>query len=161
MKAKLLTTLAAAAVVGLASGSTAGAAVTVGQLSPLHPADTHCNGGPFDAVQPTVTAGNSYVVPPTGGVSSWVATSWSNNASTDMGQSLLMKFWRPLGGSMYMAVGHDGPRSPTPGPLNTFSALRIPVNAGDVLGITPRRDLRWGQSNGCALRSPGDHHFIT
>lgn len=158
MKAKLITTFAAAALIGLGSATPAQAAVTFGQLSPVHPADTLCNGGPFDAVQPTVTDGNSYVVPSTGGVSSWVATSWSHNASADTGQSLTMKFWRPLGGSMYMAVGHDGPRSPTPGELNTFPGLRIPVKAGDVLGITP---TGLGGNNGCAFSAPADHFDYT
>jgi hypothetical protein len=153
MRSKLLTAVAASALIGLGAASTAGASVTLGQLSPLSPAETQCNGGPFDAVQPTVTSGNTYVVPSTGGVTSWTVTSWSHNASTDLGQSLTMKFWRPLGGSSYQAVGHDGPRSPTPSIVNTFSGLNIPVKAGDVLGISPSG---LGLNNGCGFVVTGD-----
>jgi hypothetical protein len=99
------------------------------------------------------SGGNSYVVPSTGGVTSWTVTSWSHKASADSGQSLTMKFWRPLGGSMYMAVGHDGPRSPTPGTLNTYGGLSIPVKAGDVLGISPDGG---GGNNGCSILVVGD-----
>lgn len=155
MRVALLTALATAALIALGTASTAGAAVTLGQLSPLTPADTTCNGGPFDTVQPTVTDGNSYVVPSTGGVTSWTATSWSHNASADSVQLLTMKFWRPLGGTTYMAVGHDGPRSQTPSTVNTFSGFSIPVKAGDVLGISPSGPTA-GNNNGCGFSVAGD-----
>jgi hypothetical protein len=105
-----------------------------------------------------VTAGNSYVVPSTGGVTSWTVTSWSNSASTGTGQSLTMKLWRPIDATHFTAVGHDGPRSITPSVLNTFSGLSIPVKAGDVLGISPNG---LGGNNGCAITAPGDHFIFS
>ena len=157
---KLVRRLSLASVVAalsLAASASPAGAVTIGQLSPLSPADTTCNGGPFDTVQPTVTGGNSYVVPSTGGVTSWKVTSWSHNASVDAGQSLTMKFWRPLGGVAYLAVGHDGPRSMTPSQVNTFSGLSIPVKSGDVLGISPNG---LGGNNGCGFDVVGDQWSV-
>ena len=151
MRAKLLTAVAASGLIVLGAASTAGASVTVGQLSPLSPADTTCNGGPFDTVQPTVTDGNSYVVPST--IAAGTVTSWSHNASTDSGQSLTMKFWRLVGGTTHVVVGHDGPRSITASTVNTFSGLSIPVRAGDVLGISPNG---LGLNNGCGFDVTGD-----
>jgi hypothetical protein len=156
MRAKLLTAVAASALIALGATSTAGASVTLGQLAPASPTPATCNGGPFDTVQPTVSSGNSYVVPSTGGVTSWTVTSWSHNASADTGQSLTMKFWRPLGGTTYLAVGHDGPRSPTPSMVNTFSGLSIPVKAGDLLGISPTPIGPTGANNACGFSILGD-----
>ena len=158
MRAKLLMAVAASALIALGTASTAGASVTLGQLAPASGGPPTCNGGPFDAVQPTVTAGNSYVVPSTGAVTSWTVTSWSNNASVDTGQSLTMKLWRPVGATTYTAIGHDGPRSITPSALNTFSGLSIPVKAGDVLGISPNG---LGGNNGCAITAVGDHFLFS
>jgi hypothetical protein len=154
MRAKLLTAFAASGLIALGSASSAAAAVTLGQLAPGSPAQTECNMGPFDTLQPTVLDGNTYVVPSTGGVTAWTVTSWSHNASTDAGQSLTMKFWRPVSGLTYMAVGHDGPRSMTASTVNTFSGLSIPVRPGDVLGITPN-GLGAG-NNGCRFDVPGE-----
>jgi hypothetical protein len=129
-----------------ASASPAGAAVTIGQTAPA----TNCAPG-FEWVQPTVTSGNNYVVPSTGGVTSWVVTSWSTNANATAGQMVTMKVYRPLGGVTYQVVGHDGPRAIAPSAINTFSTS-IAVKGGDLVGIhsdTPA----WG----CGTDSvPGD-----
>ena len=79
-------------------------------------------------------AGNSYVVPATGGVTAWTLTSWSHNAAADVGQELTMKVFRKVADPLtYTVVGHDGPRSLTPSVVNTFQT-NLPVRAGDVLG---------------------------
>jgi hypothetical protein len=85
-------------------------------------------------VQPTVTSGNSYVVPATGGIGNWTITSWSTQAGSAAGM-LAMKAYRPLGGPTYTVVGHDGPHALTPSTLNTFPAS-VAVKVGDVLGIS-------------------------
>jgi hypothetical protein len=108
------------------------ASVTIGQLAPPNPSsDTSAD---TDRAQPTVTSGNSYVVPATGGVTAWTLTSWSHTAAADVGQELTLKVFRKAGGQFtYTAVGHDGPRLLTPSSVNTFQTS-IPVTAGDVLG---------------------------
>jgi hypothetical protein len=59
---------------------------------------------------------------------------WSTNAAAGAGQMLEFKVLRPAGASMYLVVGHDGPRALTPSSLNTF-AVDIPVRAGDIIGL--------------------------
>jgi len=146
--------IVAAALAVMASASPAAASVTIGQLAPgVAPID-ECNLGPFDAVQPTVTSGNTYVVPPTVGTASWVVTSWSHNASATANQSLSMKLYRPAGGVSYTVIGQDGPRSPNYAELNTFTGLHIPVQPGDILGIAP---TGMGGNNACSFAVPGDH----
>ena len=109
-----------------------GAAVTIGQLAPLSPSSE--TSADTDRVQPSVTSGNSYVVPSTGGITEWTLISWSHNAAAGAGQELTMKVFRKAGDPLaYTAVGHDGPRSLTPNSLNTFTSS-IEVKAGDVLG---------------------------
>jgi hypothetical protein len=120
---------ASLAALSLAAGaSPAGASVTIGQTAPTI---TSCV-AVRDFLQPTVTSGNTYVVPALPPASALVITSWSTQANAGGGM-LAMKVYRPLGGTMYMAVGHDGPRPLTGGALNTFPAS-VAVKAGDVLG---------------------------
>ncbi len=138
-----------ALVVGLAGASTAGASVTIGQLAPGIAPPAIC-GGLYDLVQPTVTSGNTYVVP-AGGVA---ITSWSTNAAAGSGQQLKMKVFRkvsePLG---YRVVGHDGPRPMIPGTLNEF-AVNIPIRPGDVLGLNNANAA--AVPNACLFAAPGD-----
>ena len=108
------------------------AAVTIGQLAPSSPASE--TSADTDRAQPSVTSGNSYVVPATGGVTAWTLTSWSHNAAADVGQELTMKVFRKVADPLtYTVVGHDGPRPLTPSIVNTFQTS-LPVQAGDVLG---------------------------
>lgn len=123
---------ALAAVSLTASASSATAAVTIGQLAP-DPSTGTCT-LLRDRVQPTVTAGNSFVVPDTGGVSNWTVTSWSHNAKAGAGQKLGLKFFRKVADpATFSAVAHDGPRDIVPSTLNTFP-VNLQVKAGDVLG---------------------------
>src|SRR5262249_26558571 len=118
----------AASLLALAFGVTpAGASVTIGQLASAPPM-TACAPAARDRVQPTVSSGNTYVVPATGTI-----TSWSHNFA-DADQSLTMKVFRPVAESTYVVVGHDGPHPLTDGALNTFTTS-IPVKPGDVLGL--------------------------
>lgn len=88
----------------------------------------------FDRVQPTVTSGNSYVVPSLPPATSLVLTSWSHIAGTGTGQLLSMKVFRRTGLNTFQVVGKDGPRALTGGVLNTFSGLDMPVQPGDYVG---------------------------
>jgi hypothetical protein len=106
----------------------AAASVTIGQTEP---GAGSCATG-YDWVQPTVTSGNTYVVPPT--VATGAITSWSTTANTNGGM-MTMKVFRQVSGLRYMAVGHDVPRPLTPGVLNSFTGLNVPVKAGDLLGL--------------------------
>jgi hypothetical protein len=116
-----------------ASASPAGASVTIGQLSP-DPSTTFCF-GPMDEAQPTVTSGNTYVVPPLPPASALVITSWSHNARVGAGQTFTMKVFRKVADpARYQVVGHDGPRPLAASTLNTFPAS-VPVKPGDVLGF--------------------------
>ena len=122
-----LAVLLAAAFLSIASS--AGASTTVGQLSPTSPATESCGVSDYDIFDPTVTSGNGYAVPAGGDV----ITSWSTVGGPSAGRMLAMKVFRPVSGTTYQVVAHDGPRPIQPG-LNTF-AVSIPVHPGDVVGI--------------------------
>ena len=86
--------------------------------------------GTLDIAQPTVTSGNTYVVPGNGTI-----TSRSHNAAAPAGQELTFKIFRLVSGLTYTAVGHDGPRPLAGGALNTFPSS-IAVKPGDVIGLS-------------------------
>jgi len=133
------------------SVSPAAAAVTIGQLAP-GTASAGCN-QENDWVQPTVTSGNSYVVPGTGTI-----ISWSNNAAPDPGQMLAMKIFRKTGDpNVYTVVGHDGPHPLAGGLVNTF-ATSIPVKPGDVLGVHATNADTTNTS--CFFLVPGEPTFF-
>lgn len=112
--------------------SPAAATTTIGQLPAL--TDTAQNCGPSSGgyLQSTVTSGTSYAVPANG----VRVTAWSTRTRSTSGQQLALTVYRPLGGSVFQAVGHDGPHPLTPLTVNRFTA-NIPVRAGDVLGLDP------------------------
>lgn len=116
---------ALAVVVLAASASPALSSVTIGQFvsAPQPCADNN------DWAQVSVASGNQYMVPRDGTI-----TSWSTIAGAGAGQTMTMKIWRPVFGSTYTLVGHDGPRTLSPSALNTFPAS-VPVKAGDILGL--------------------------
>ena len=116
------------------SAAPAAASVTIGQVPPGVPGSA-CTTSDLDNLQATVTSGDSYSVPTVGGVTSWILTSWSHYARAATGQQLTMKVFRKVAEpSVYMAVGHDGPRPLVGGSLNTFQT-NLAVRSGDVLGL--------------------------
>jgi hypothetical protein len=141
-----------AVLASLTASSAAAAATTIGQLAPPDSPKV-CTISPRDALQPTVTSGNTYVVPP-GGVA---ITSWSTNAAPGAGQMLEMKVFRKVAEpGTYRVVGHDGPRSLTGGVLNTFP-VNIAVLPWDVLGFN---DVNASSANSaCIFSAPGDTNF--
>jgi len=130
----------------VAGASSAVASVTIGQLDPA-PGGIFCPAPAKDYVQPTVTSGNSYVVPGTGTI-----TSWSHNAQSGSGQTLTMKIFRKVADpATYMVVAHDGPRNLAQGTLNGFPAS-IPVKPGDVLGLNSQSPV----DTACAFLALGE-----
>ncbi len=116
-----------------ASASPAAASVTIGQLAPGAPAAL-CSADPFDRFQLTVTSGDSYVVPATGGITAWTLRSWSHNAAANLNQMVTLKVFRKVADpATYRVVGHDGPRPLNPSTVNTFST-NLPAQPGDVIG---------------------------
>lgn len=132
---RLAPTVVLAALSLAAPLSSAGATVTIGQTDPeIPPPMSSCAGVvPQAMAQPTVTSGNSYVVPAT--VQQGAITAWSHNAFSAANQPVTMKVFRLIGGTTYRVVGHDGPRTLSGPGLVTFSGISVPVQAGDVLGL--------------------------
>jgi len=131
-----------------ASASTATAQVPVGQVGVP---DSSCATG--DWAQPTVSSGTSYVIPVTD-----TLTSWSHFAKVLAGQKIKLKVFRQVAGLTYSVVGRDGPRDLVGGALNTF-ATNIPVQAGDVLGmttLTPGTGCSFGPLGETVLYKTGD-----
>ena len=143
------------AIAGLpATAGTASASTVIGQVAPGNPPSSTCSISPRDDLQPTVTSGPSYVVP-AGGVA---ITSWSTNASVEVGQMLEMKVFRKVGNpAIYSVVGHDGPRPITPATLNTFP-VNVPVMPGDVLGFqhVNAADV----DSACVFSAPGETNAV-
>lgn len=126
-------------------------AVTIGQIAPAPNPAGGCSGIAQDFAQPSVTSGNTYVVPSLPPATSLVISSWSHTAFNGSGQQITMKVWRHVSGPTYQAVAHDGPRAPNPGVVNTFSGLHVPVEPGDVLGLGVD-----ASDNACIFSAPGE-----
>jgi hypothetical protein len=119
-----------AAVMLIAGASPSAASVTIGQLAPGTPTGFADPSGTLDILQPTVTSGNTFVAPGNGTI-----TSWSHNAAAGAGQMMTFKIFRPVSGTTYTVIGHDGPRPLTGGAVNTFPA-NVGVKPGDVIGLS-------------------------
>ena len=119
----------------VAGASPAAASVTIGQIGPPPMGSGAC-GNQLDLIQPTVSSGNPYVVPDTGGVTAWKLTSWTTLGSGPSERRALKVFRKIAEPDTYQVVAHDGPRDLTPGGTagNTFSTA-LSVKAGDVLGL--------------------------
>jgi hypothetical protein len=122
--------LAALGLIGTASS--AAASTTIGRLAPSP--SVSCTGSTTDLLEPTVTSGTGYVVPPLPPASDLVISSWSHNAASAPGPLTFKVFRKTADPATYTVVGSDGPRNLTPSTLNTFPA-KIPVQVGDVIGI--------------------------
>jgi hypothetical protein len=102
----------------------ANAAVTVGQL--FTPTFSSCLAG--TALQ-TVVSGNGYAVSSPGVITSW---SWEDGDTTDVG--LEFKVGRHVSGDDYTIVGSSVAGTQAPNTVVSFP-VRIPVKAGDVIGV--------------------------
>ncbi len=143
----LVVSLLAAALIAT-NVSPAGASVTIGQTDPASTPMASCAGVTAqDMAQPSVTSGNSYVVPADGTI-----TSWSHNAYSGANQNVTMKLWRVVSGTSYRVIGHDGPRTFSGPGLLSFSGISVPVLGGDVLGL----NAGTGGFIDCMFPAPGD-----
>jgi hypothetical protein len=131
-------TRSAVAAVAIALGmgaADARASTTVGQL---FAPNTNCTADQT-RLQVGVPDGNSYAVSADG-----VITSWSfqdGSGAVDPAAGLKLKVARPAGTDTYTIIGESDGGSQTAGAVNTRQ-VRIPVKAGDVIGI-------YYQSGGC------------
>jgi hypothetical protein len=135
-----------------AASSSFAATATIGQLAPNDASMVGCmnSANPFENLAGTTTSGPSYVVP-TGAAA---VTSWSTLAasSPNTGQLLKFKVWRKVGEpATFKAVGHDGFQPLTAGKVNTFP-VDIPVQPGDVIGLTVTQN---SSTTGCVFDAPG------
>jgi hypothetical protein len=131
----------------LAGVSSAQASITIGQVAPAGFTATTCGPSSGSYTQPTVTAGRSYVVPATGRI-----TSWSTNTTGNANQRMALKIMRPLGGSTYLVVAHDGPRDLAPSAVNTIPTS-LAVKPGDILGVSTTGT---GNVVSCLFQVPGE-----
>jgi len=63
-----------------------------------------------------------------------------------------MKVWRLISGTTYRVIGDDGPRTFSGPGLITYSAISVPVQPGDVLGL----NAGTGGFVDCMFPAPGD-----
>jgi hypothetical protein len=140
--------LGVAMVLAALSGSSASAAVSVGQLAPG--ALFGCNPN-REQLQPTVTSGTSYVMPASGTI-----TTWSNRTDSAHSGLLSLRIYRKVGDpATYQLVGSDGPRQMESNTLNTIFGLSIPVKLGDVLGLR-NTDVH----TACSFPAPGESYLV-
>jgi hypothetical protein len=132
-----------------ASAVPAQASVTLGAVSATTPA-SNCTNLREDWVQSAQTSGNSYTVPNLAGT----ITSWRTQTSTTPGQVWTFKVYRLVGGTTYKVVGLNGPKSLTPGVLNSFKT-NIAVMPGDIIGMNDN-DTTSPVSTTCGYPSPGN-----
>jgi hypothetical protein len=118
--------LLGALVLTLSAASPAPAATQVGEL---FTPDITCASS-YTFIQ-TTSIGDSYAVPTGGGI----ITSWSHTASDSPPTGLKLKVGRPTGiPDTFTIVGQSPPHDPVTG-ANTFTDVRIAVEAGDVIGL--------------------------
>ena len=117
--AALLTSVAASVL--CASASSAGAGVTIGETFVPAGGDDYCTAN--------YTWLTQYATPSPG-----VITSWSFQADSTPPQ-LKFKAGHPAGGSDFAVIGESTPKTPAPDSLNTYTDIRISVQAGDVIGL--------------------------
>lgn len=128
-KAKFALVLVISLAASLGATAAARAATVVGQLPPPFKFAV-CTGSLV--AQTLVPSGTtSHRVPAGGGV----ITSWQTATATGAGSAKL-KILRPTGPpGQYVVVAEDGPRQVAAETSPTFSGIRIPVQAGDLLGL--------------------------
>jgi uncharacterized repeat protein (TIGR01451 family) len=135
MRDQVMRVTRAALAAGLSGGillfavGSASASTTIGQNGAGGPGT--CGAGNTFVQTGTGSGVPSYVVPAGGGV----ITSWSFLAGSTTGEQDKLKVVRPTGtANQFVVVGESLLETMTPSTLNTFP-LRIPVQAGDLLGL--------------------------
>ena len=106
----------------------AGASIQVGANFAANSAMGNC--GDVYTVLQTQSPNNSYAAPADGVITSW--TFQSDTIAPPWSLKLIVA--RAAGGDQYTTVGKSPVQSPVVNVPNTYSDVRIPVRAGDVLG---------------------------
>jgi Ca2+-binding RTX toxin-like protein len=122
-RVSLATAVATSMLIALPSGVSA--ATQIGETFP--PTTAQC--GTDNTVLQTGSPNSQYAAPFAG-----VITSWSFRAGSEVPNNLKLKAARSAGGNLFMIVGESPPKNPTADMLNTFTDVRISVQAGDVIG---------------------------
>ena len=136
--------VSAIGLIGLAGPSSAGAATEVGQT---FAAQFGCTAD--STVIQSGSPGGQYAAPFAG-----VITAWSFQGVGSPPQ-VKLKVARLVGGNVFTIIGDSPLEAPAPGP-NTYGDVRIPVQAGDVIGA-----YRATAGDGCAGSGSGyTHHAI-
>jgi hypothetical protein len=128
----------------LASGSTAAASVTIGQLPPGPPTD-ECTTSGLDYLQPSITGGNFYTAKQAGTI-----TSWSTDSAGAGATYVLKIFRRTTDPDSFEVIAHSPNHTVTAG-LNTVP-VNLKVKSGDMIGYHET-----GAPNSCAFVQPGDN----
>jgi hypothetical protein len=106
-----------------ASGGQASAATTLGEVF------TPTNFEGVEMFIQSASPASNYAAPADG-----VITNWSFQAGSDLAPPMKLKMMRAAGGLNYTVVGASRLESPALSTVNTW-ATRIPVKAGDFLGV--------------------------
>jgi hypothetical protein len=135
-----------ALVAALVAATTAGAAVTLGQLPATAPSP-QCS-STADYLEPSVTGGNLYIARQAGTITSW------STRSSGAGASYVFKIFRRTSDpDVFRAIAHALPHPLTSG-LNTVS-VNVPVRPGDMIGLNESGGL-----NSCTFPQLGDAILI-
>jgi hypothetical protein len=117
--------------VGLAVGLVAVAAPTAAeaaiQLGETFTPQGGC--GPDTTFLQTGSPSVAYTAPSAG-----VITSWSYQATTSA-PPVKLKIGRSAGGNNFTIIGESDLKNPVPNQLNTYTDVRISIQAGDILGM--------------------------
>jgi hypothetical protein len=139
-----LSAVTAALVLLWAVPGTAGAAVQLGQVSPVPPEECLPN---INGVQRAAVGGLNYQVPVPGGV----ITSWSHRGITPApAGSGRLQIWDSTGGNDFTLIGRSELETFTAGLVTSF-LTRIPVDPGDLLGLRTVEGLPEG--TGCGINT--------
>jgi hypothetical protein len=109
----------------IATSGGASAATTIGANFPAP--SSAC--GTDETIIQTSSPGGQYAAP-----SSGVITSWTFQAGSAAPTDLKLKIGRSAGGANFLIVGESLEKHPTANVSNTYTDVRIAVQAGDLLG---------------------------
>ncbi len=134
---------ALACAAALSVSSSAGAAVTIGQLPATTPA-AHCTTPDLDYLQPSVTGGDFYIAQVAGTITSW------STRSAGVGATYVLKIFRRTPDPDAFRVVAQAPPHALSSGLNTVGAS-IHVESGDMIGFHES-----GLASACTFPIPGD-----
>jgi hypothetical protein len=125
------------------AATSAGAAVTLGQLAPDAPSAS-CSASSTDYLQPSITGGNLYIARQAGTITSW------STRSSGAGASYVFKvFRRTSDPDIFQVIAHATAHPLTTG-INTVP-VDIDVRSGDMIGLNSS-----GAPASCTFAQPGD-----